>query len=62
MIAHLRSGDIITVWKLDGLGRSLRDLIDLISIFKSKDVSFISIHDSIDILQQEGSHSIYLLL
>lgn len=30
MIEHIRQGDIIVVWKLDRLGRSLRDLVNLI--------------------------------
>ena len=28
LLAHLRPGDVIVVWKLDRLGRSLRHLID----------------------------------
>jgi DNA invertase Pin-like site-specific DNA recombinase len=36
------------VWKLDRLGRSLRDLIDLISKMKDLEVTFVSIQDSID--------------
>jgi DNA invertase Pin-like site-specific DNA recombinase len=38
----------VVVWKLDRLGRSLRDLIDLISKMKDMGVTFISIQDSID--------------
>ena len=33
MLAQLRSGDTVVVWKLDRLGRSLRDLIDLVADF-----------------------------
>ena len=29
MLAHLRSGDIVVVWKLDRLGRSLKDLVGM---------------------------------
>lgn len=31
---HLREGDVVIIWKLDRLGRSLKDLIDLVSKFK----------------------------
>lgn len=48
MIAHLRKGDIVVVWKLDRLGRSLRDLIDLVSGFREKGVEFVSLKDGID--------------
>jgi DNA invertase Pin-like site-specific DNA recombinase len=48
MIGQLRKGDVIVVWKLDRLGRSLRDLIDLISLFQEKGVEFVSIKDGIN--------------
>ena len=34
----LRNGDILVVWKLDRLGRSLKDLINLIEGFNEKGV------------------------
>ena len=34
--------------KLDRLGRSLRDLIDLVSAFREKGVEFVSLKDGID--------------
>ena len=48
MVSQLRKGDIIVVWKLDRLGRSLRDLIDLVFSFREKGVEFISLNDSIN--------------
>jgi DNA invertase Pin-like site-specific DNA recombinase len=48
MIDQLRSGDVVVVWKLDRLGRSLRDLIDLVSAFREKGVEFVSLKDGID--------------
>ena len=48
MIDQLRSGDVVVVWKLDRLGRSLRDLIDLVSVFREKGVEFVSLKDGID--------------
>ena len=48
LFSILRKGDSVVVWKLDRLGRSLRDLIDLISKMKDLGVTFISIQDSID--------------
>ncbi|MGY3054003.1 DNA invertase Pin-like site-specific DNA recombinase [Pedobacter sp. UYEF25] len=44
----LRKGDTVAVWKLDRLGRSLRDLIDLVAKIRQLEVSFLSIQDSID--------------
>jgi DNA invertase Pin-like site-specific DNA recombinase len=34
----LKAGDVLTVWKLDRLGRSLRDLIALLNDLKAKGV------------------------
>src|SRR5690606_7617417 len=48
MISQLRKGDVVIVWKLDRLGRSLRDLIDIVMSLNERDISFISIKDSIN--------------
>lgn len=48
MIDQLRSGDVVVVWKLDRLGRSLRDFIDLVSTFREKGVEFVSMKDGIN--------------
>jgi DNA invertase Pin-like site-specific DNA recombinase len=48
MLGQLRAGDVVVVWKLDRLGRSLKDLIDLVAEFKSKGVEFISLQDGIN--------------
>jgi len=48
MLAHLRPGDIVVVWKLDRLGRSLKDLVSLMDEFRSKGVEFVSLKDGIN--------------
>lgn len=54
MIEHLREGDSVIVWKLDRLGRSVKELINLMEIFQVKKVNFISIKDSIDTSTIQG--------
>src|ERR1035437_4291470 len=54
MLSILRNGDIVVVWKLDRLGRSLRHLVDLMSLFKEKGVEFISLNDNIDTTTIQG--------
>ncbi|RDV13321.1 recombinase family protein [Pontibacter diazotrophicus] len=54
MINQLRSGDTVVVWKLDRLGRSLRDLIDLVSEFKERGVEFVSLQDGINTATPTG--------
>jgi len=44
----LKRGDTLTVWKLDRLGRSLRDLIALLDDLKDRGVKFRSITEAID--------------
>lgn len=48
MMETVRPGDSVIVWKLDRLGRSLKDLIDLVAEIQSKGADFISIKDSIN--------------
>lgn len=46
--AFLRPGDTLVVWRLDRLGRSLRDLVELVNWLDEQDVMFKSITESID--------------
>ena len=54
MVAHLREGDTVVVWKLDRLGRSLRHLVNLVRSFKEMGVDFVSINDHIDTTSSQG--------
>ena len=47
-LEDLRSGDTLVVWKLDRLGRSLRNLIELINELHTRKIMFRSIQDGID--------------
>lgn len=47
-LAALESGDCLIVWKLDRLGRSLRDLIDMLDDLRARGVHFQSITEAID--------------
>lgn len=44
----LREGDTLVIWKLDRLGRSAKQLVDLISELQLKSIQFKSITDAID--------------
>lgn len=52
--ASVRSGDIVIVWKLDRLGRSIKDLVNIIDEFKAKGVQFRSIVDNFDTTTPNG--------
>ncbi|MFP9227894.1 recombinase family protein [Pectobacterium cacticida] len=44
----LSTGDTLVVWKLDRLGRSVKNLVTLISELHSRNINFRSLTDSID--------------
>ena len=48
MLDLLREGDTVVVWKLDRLGRSLQNLVELIDDFDDRGVQFRSLTESID--------------
>jgi len=50
----LNEGDTLTVWKLDRLGRSLRDLIGLLDELKARGVAFRSLTEAIDTTTPTG--------
>jgi len=47
-LKKLRSGDVLIVWKLDRLGRSLRDLITMLDDLRARGVKFRSLTEAID--------------
>ena len=47
-LKFLKSGDTLVVWKLDRLGRSLQDLIQIVQDLKKKGIEFKSITEAID--------------
>ncbi len=47
-IEDLRAGDTLVVWRLDRLGRSLRDLLDISEMLQERDVALRSLTDHID--------------
>jgi DNA invertase Pin-like site-specific DNA recombinase len=61
MIDTLRSGDIVVVQRLDRLGRSLKDLIELLDGFKSQQVQFISLNESIDTTTAVGELAFHMI-
>jgi len=57
----LREGDTLVVWKLDRLGRSVKNLISLIADLNSKGIHFKSITDSIDTSTPSGRFFFHIM-
>jgi DNA invertase Pin-like site-specific DNA recombinase len=47
-LKYLRSGDTFLVWRLDRMGRSLKELVFLVESLNEKNIAFKSIQDNID--------------
>lgn len=53
-LSHLRSGDTLVVWRLDRLGRTLKQLIELINDLNARGIGFKSLQESIDTTTSGG--------
>jgi DNA invertase Pin-like site-specific DNA recombinase len=60
MINQLRPGDVLVIWKLDRLGRSLNHLIGLVNDLMKKNIGLQSLHDPIDTTTAQGRLSFNL--
>lgn len=47
-LSYLREGDTFVIWKLDRLGRSLKDLIHIVDSLHKRNIAFRSVMDGID--------------
>lgn len=50
----LRTGDTLVVWKLDRLGRSLKNLVEIVHTLESRGVGFQSLTESVDTTSAGG--------
>jgi DNA invertase Pin-like site-specific DNA recombinase len=47
-LSHARAGDVLVVWKLDRLGRTMKGLVDLAAELAERKIGFRSLTDGID--------------
>ena len=60
LLAFARKGDVVVVWKLDRLGRSLRDLIDVVNSLQDRGVGLRSLQEAIDTTTPAGKLTFHI--
>ena len=50
----LRPGDTVVIWRLDRLGRSLKDLLEWVAYLNGQGIALKSLHESIDTASATG--------
>jgi DNA invertase Pin-like site-specific DNA recombinase len=58
--AFVRTGDTLIVWRLDRLGRSLKDLLQKVEDLQQRQVGFRSLHESIDTTSSVGKFQFHV--
>lgn len=61
LLDHLRRGDVVVVWKLDRLSRSLKDLLHLLERIEAAGAGFRSLTESIDTTTPAGRMMMQML-
>ena len=54
LLENLRTGDVLVIWKLDRLGRSLKDLIEVVNELMTRKIDLKSLNDPIDTTTSQG--------
>lgn len=54
LINQLRPGDVLVIWKLDRLGRSLKNLVQLVQQLMENNIGLCSLNDPIDTTSPQG--------
>ncbi len=60
LLENLRRGDVLIIWKLDRLGRSLKHLVELINDLREREIGLQSLNDPIDTTTAQGRLSFNL--
>jgi DNA invertase Pin-like site-specific DNA recombinase len=60
-LSHCRPGDVLVVYKLDRLGRTMRGLVELVADLAQREIEFRSLSDGIDTTTTMGRFTFHLL-
>jgi DNA invertase Pin-like site-specific DNA recombinase len=59
-LTFMRASDVLVVWKLDRLGRSLKNLIDVVTELDTLGIGFRSMTECIDTTASGGKHIFHI--
>lgn len=54
LLGQLRAGDVLVIWKLDRMGRSLKHLVELVGNLIERKVGLLRLNDPIDTTSAQG--------
>jgi DNA invertase Pin-like site-specific DNA recombinase len=60
-VSHLRDRDVLVIWKLDRLGRTVKGLVDFVSGLQGRMVQFRSLTDGIDTTSPAGRFFFHIM-
>jgi DNA invertase Pin-like site-specific DNA recombinase len=60
LLDQLREGDVVVIWKLDRLARSLKDLVNLVNEIQEKGGALYSLNDQIDTTTPHGKFTFHV--
>jgi DNA invertase Pin-like site-specific DNA recombinase len=60
VVDRLRAGDVLVIWKLDRLGRSLKHLVELVNTLRERGIGLQSLNDPTDTTRPQGRLSFNL--
>lgn len=60
LLEQLREGDVVVIWKLDRLARSLKDLVSLVNEIQEKSGALHSLNDQIDTTTPHGKFTFHV--
>lgn len=60
LLEQIRKNDVVVIWKLDRLGRSLADLVHLVNEIQGKGAGLLSLQDNIDTTTPQGKLTFHI--
>lgn len=60
LLDYARPGDAIVVWKLDRLGRSLSEVVEIVNLLQERTVGLLSLNEAIDTTTPAGKLTLHV--